>query len=314
MDSRKRSKGIQAALASAIFLGMAPVFGKDAILQGYSPLAVVAMRTGLAVLVLLCLTALFNRRYFYIYPVGLMGCLLAGFVNGLGSVFYFLGLSRLDASIGQLIYSFYPLFVAFWLLLDRQSIRPMTIIRFFVALPGVILLVSHGKQEVDLVGAFFMLISAILYALHLIINQRILYEVPAQTVTLYTLLSMAATVLIAFLVFDRQLPSPNLNPTPILALAFITFFSRLTLFMGVKHLGGMQTALLGLGELFITVFLAHWWLGDRLTPAQWIGAVFLAISLFLVGFDRHTPEKRHSTGLLSWLNPPKVDAHDLNWN
>ena len=41
----------------------------------------------------------------------------------------------------------------------------------------------------------------------------------------------------------------------------MTLLSRVTLFLGVKHLGGLQTALLGLGELIITIFFAHLWLG-----------------------------------------------------
>ena len=48
-------------------------------------------------------------------------------------------------------------------------------------------------------------------------------------------------------------------------MALITFFSRLTLFMGIKHLGGLQTALLGLAELFVTVILAQVWLGEHLS-------------------------------------------------
>ena len=314
METKRRSKGVQAALASAIFLGLAPVFGKEAILLGFSPIAVVVLRTGIATLLLVCIMAIFTRQFFFIYPVGLAGCFLAGFFNGLGSVFYYVGLSRVNASVGQLIYSFYPLFVAFWLLVDRQSIQRITIIRLMVAIPGIFLLVSQGQTSVDLIGALCMLVSAILYALHLIINQRILFEVPAQTVTLYTLISMTITVLIAFLLFDRQLPLQSLNPLPVFALAFITFFSRITLFMGVKHLGGMQTAILGLGELLVTVGFAHLWLGERLTLAQWIGAIFLAVSLFLVGFDKHTPEKRRPTGWLSWLNPPQMDTHDITWN
>ena len=202
-----RAKGIQAALASAIFLGLAPIFGKQAILVGFSPLAVVALRTGIAVFLLLCLMAIFQRPFFYIYPVGLVGCLLAGFINGLGSILYYTGLSRVDASVGQLIYSFYPLFFVLWLLVDRQPIHRVTIYRLLLAIPGVILLVSTGSRPVDLIGALMMVGSAILYALHLLINQRILYEVPAPTVTLYTLLSMSATVLVAFLVFDRNFPA-----------------------------------------------------------------------------------------------------------
>jgi len=149
--------------------------------------------------------------------------------------------------------------------------------------------------------------------LHLLVNQRVLYEVPAPTVTFYTLAAMAGTVTTVFLLFDTRLP---LNPTPwwpIFGMAFFTFFSRLTLFMGVKHLGGMQTALLGLSELLITVLLAQVWLGERLAAVQWGGAFLLGISLFLVGFDHYTPQKKRTTGWLAWLNTPRIQPSDLPW-
>jgi drug/metabolite transporter (DMT)-like permease len=312
MPSKKLFNGIGAALSSALFLGLAPVFGKQAILMGFSPLAVVALRSGLAALVLLIIMAIFKRGFFYIYPVGLVGCLLAGFVNGFGSILYYSALSRLDASIGQLLYSFYPLFVAFWLAMDRQPVSRLTAFRLLLSIPGMFLLLSTGEHQIDLLGALMMLGAAIFYALHLIINQRVLYEVPAPTVTLYTLLAMGATVLIAFLLFNPQLPTPGPIYWPVLAMALITFFSRITLFMGIKHLGGMQTALLGLGELFVTVGISLIWLNEHLTPLQWLGAALLAGSLFLVGFDHFPPAKRNTTGLLSWLNPPQIRP-DLPW-
>lgn len=158
-----------------------------------------------------------------------------------------------------------------------------------------------------------MLGSAVLYALHLIINQRVLYEVPAPTVTFYTLLAMGATVLLAYLLFDRSLPPVNAPWWPILGMALITFLSRVTLFMGVKFLGGLQTAILGLGELFVTLTTAYLWLGDRFTFLQWMGAALLAISLFLVAFDKVGPEKRRKSGLLAWLNPPFIQPGDIRW-
>ncbi len=313
MNPNRRSVGIQAALISAISMGMAPIFGKQAMLFGFGPLSVVFLRTGMAFLVILAIMAIFKRSFFYIYPVGLVGCVLAGVINGFGSIFYYVGLSRIDASVGQLVYSFYPLFLAFWLLLDRQPIKKLTILRLVMALPGVFLLISAGKKSIDLVGASFMLVSAVLYALHLLINQRILYEVPAPTVTLYTLLSMALTLTLAFFFFDRYVPPAGANWWPIIGMAFTTFISRITLFLGVKHLGGLQTAILGLGELLVTVALAVVWLGESLTPLQWCGAFLLILSMFLVGFDRYSPEKRRSRSWLSWLNPPRINPSDLPW-
>lgn len=314
MGVEARKKGIQGALSSAVFLGMVPIFGKLAMGFGFSPMAVIAIRTSIAALLILLWMLLRQRPFFYIFPVGLVGCLLAGFVNGLGSVLYYSALSRLDASVGQMLYSFYPLFVALWLLLDRQPITRVTALRLGMTLPAVVLLILPGQKSVDIVGALMMIGSAVLYALHMLINQRTLYESPAPTVTLYTLLAMAATVDIAFLLSDRVLPTPSQIWWPVLAMALITFFSRLALFTGIKHLGGLQTALLGLAELFVTVIMAHIFLGEHLSILQWIGAVLLMLSMILVGFDKVTPQKRNATGWLSWLNPPKISPRDLPWN
>ncbi|MBE0696882.1 MAG: DMT family transporter, partial [Anaerolineaceae bacterium] len=192
MNWNGQAKGVHAALASALFLGVVPIFGKLAMGLGFSPLAVISVRTTGAALFMLILMSVQMRSFFFIYPVGLIGCLLAGLMNGLGSILYYTALNRLDAGVGHMLYSFYPFFVALWLLLDRQPVTRITLLRLLISIPAVILLIFPGKTGIDPPGALMMLGSAVLYALHMIINQRILYEAPAPTVTLYTLLAMAA--------------------------------------------------------------------------------------------------------------------------
>src|SRR5690349_12357252 len=111
--SPAQAQGIWAALLSALVLGLAPTFGKQAINAGTPALSVVALRTVLATLSLWLLFALHpaSRRFFYIYPVGLWGCLAAGLINGLGSLMYYSGLARLDASLAQILYTLYPIFL-----------------------------------------------------------------------------------------------------------------------------------------------------------------------------------------------------------
>ena len=314
MVSEGQKKGIAAALSSALFLGVVPIFGKMAINAGFSPFTVIALRTSIAALLMLAVMYLKMRPFFYIYPVGLIGCGLAGIINGLGSILYYSALSRLDASLGHMLYSLYPLFVAAWLVIDRQPVTRLTLLRMGLALPAVFLLINTSTRSVDLVGAMMMVGSAVLYALHLLINQRILYEVPAPTVTLYTLLAMAFTVVIAFLINQPSVPAVSQAWGPVLAMAVITFSSRLTLFLGIKHLGGLQTSLLGLAELFVTVLMAQWLLGESLSLSQWLGTALLMLSLMLIGFDKITPQKRPSAGWLSWLNPTQVSPNDLPWS
>ena len=302
-----RTTGINAALISAFFLGLAPVFGKAAMggADKFSPLAVVALRTGMAAVLLLLIMAVFRRQFLYIYPAGLLGCLIAGSINGIGSIFYYIGLSKLNASVAQMLYALYPFFVAFWLRLDHQSTSRLTVIRIIIAVFSAILLTWAGADSIDRVGVAFMLISAVLYAFHIPINQRVLLDVPAPTVTVYTLLAMSAIVVPAYLIFDRSLPlGDNVPWLPVFGLTAVTFFSRLMLFLGVKHIGGMQTALLGLGELLVAIFFSHILLGERLTIFQWVGMGGLGLSLLLVWFERPVTHPIQTHGLLSWLQPP----------
>ncbi len=301
---RRRNKGIHAALLSAFFLGMAPILGKQAILSGLPPLAVVALRTFFAFFLLLGLIAAFKRSYLRIYSLGLVGCLLAGAINGTGSLFYYSALGRIDAGVGQLLYSLYPLFVAFWLWLDKQPPSKLTLLRIALAIPAVALLSLGGTHRMDLIGMGMMLIAAALYALHLPINQRVLFDVPAPTVTLYTLMAMSLIVVPAFLLIGPvQLPTTKAMLWPVVGLTLVTFFSRLTLFLGVKHIGGMQTALLGLGELLVTLAFSHWWLHENLTSLQWLGAALLGVTLLLTGLDKSTTNNKPKGGWLSWISP-----------
>ena len=304
-----RLTGINAALISAFFLGLAPVFGKAAMGAGrFSPYAVVALRTGMAALLLFVIMMLFKRKYLYIYPAGLIGCIAAGAVNGIGSVFYYVGLSKLNASVAQMLYALYPFFVALWLQLDKQSPSRLTLFRIIIASLSAFLLTRGYAGHINWGGVLFMLIAAALYALHLPINQRVLYDVPAPTVTVYTLIAMSCIVIPAYFIFDRSWPPGAAPWGPVLGLTAVTFCSRLLLFLGVKHIGGMQTALLGLGELLVAIFFSHLWLNESLTQLQWLGTAGLGISLLLVWFEKPPSDPLQTHGLLGWIQPPDFPA------
>jgi drug/metabolite transporter (DMT)-like permease len=158
-----------------------------------------------------------------------------------------------------------------------------------------------------------MLGAAALYALHLPINQRVLYEVPAPTVTLYTLLAMSAVVVPVYLFFDPHPSTQAATNWPVIGLTLVTSLARLTLFFGVKRIGGMQTALLGLAELLVAVLLSRFLLQESLSAFQWLGALALAISLVLVRYE--TPQQRplgERRGWFAWIRPPEI-PRDAPW-
>lgn len=308
MINKRQTTGILAALSSAVFLGLTPVFGRWAILNGFSPLAVVTLRTGMAAIMLLVIIAMFRPRYLYIFPVGLIGCMLAGAINGLGSLLYYMALGDLPASLGQLLYAIYPLFVAVFSILDKQTLSRLTVMRITLAAVAVFLLITNnGGLHAPLHAILMMIGAAALYALHIPINQRVLYEIPAPTVTVYTLLAMTMVTIPFYVVFDRQWPMANISWWPLIGLTVVTFISRLTLFLGIKNIGGTQTAILGLGELFITIVLSYYLLAEVLTPMQFMGAGILGVSILMISFEKYDPQKRHPKGgWLAWIHPPEI--------
>jgi drug/metabolite transporter (DMT)-like permease len=311
---RASAQGVYASLVSAFVLGLTPTFGKQAILAGTPPMSVVALRTVFAMLVLWAVFAVAWRRYLYIYPVGLYGCLAAGLINGLGSLMYYTGLGRLDASLAQLLYTLYPIFLTLLARFDGYAISRFTVFRTILALLAVYLLTRSAHAPTDWLGALLMIAAGSFYAMHLAVNQRVLYDVPAPTVALYTLTGMGVTVSAGYLLAGL----PALPPTPLAweavgLLTLVTVISRVALFMGVKRLGGVQAALIGLSELLVSVLSALLLLGETLTGAQWVGALLLAGSVLLVvrerGLGQRPAPRPFMPGLMARLTPgPAVPA------
>jgi drug/metabolite transporter (DMT)-like permease len=210
---------------------------------------------------------------------GLGWCVAAGVTNGTGQLCYSLALSRVDASIAQMILSLYPLITLILLATRGEALRRRSVISLGLGLVGAYLLIGPGGQ-VDLVGVLLLLCTATVYSLHLSIVQWYLGDYPAQTVALYAITFMAAmNVVVRLLQFRPWQPLAPAGWTVVLILGLVcTLLARLALFSGIRRIGSGKTALLGLSELFLSVLLAFVFLGERLSPVQWVGGVLTLVS------------------------------------
>lgn len=289
--TRQWREGIFWALLSPVFLGAIPIFAKLAYATGADVLTVVAFRTIFAAAFLWTAVLLFARRYIHSSTPGILSSLLAGGVNGIGSLFYYASLNRIDASIGQLLNISYLIFVTILLRLIGHSVSRMTMLRTGMAILAIYLLTAGGLFMPDWVGAGMMLVAAFTYAFQLVLSQRIMYDVPAPTMTLYAISAMAGVVTFAWLLFPTRLTAvPPAGWEAIFLMGLVTAVSRLTLFLGVKKLGSLQTALLGVLEVIVSIALAILFLGERLTVVQWLGALVLLGSILLVRYERNIPK------------------------
>lgn len=289
-DSRWQN-GLVWAILSPLFLGTIPILAKLAYSAGVDVLTVVAFRTIFAALVLWTAIFIFSRHYIKSSTPAILSSLVAGGINGIGSLFFYASLTRIDASLGQLINISYLIFVAFLLRLAGHKLSLLTVFRTLLAITAIYLLTIGNLKRADWQGEGMMLIAALTFAIQLVLSQRILYDVPAQTMTLYAITAMAIVVTVAWFISPTDLTA--VSPAgwrTILLMGLATALSRLALFMGVKHLGSIQTALLGMLEVVVTLILAATLLQERLTTIQWTGASILLLSILLVRFERGMPK------------------------
>jgi drug/metabolite transporter (DMT)-like permease len=289
--------GVLISFSSAIVVGWAPIFGKMAFRAGVDPFTLVALRTSLAAGLLWVFYLLFWRKHIRIGWHNLLGCIGMGAVNGIGSVFYYTGLQKLDASLASLLYTLYPIWVFIFLSASGHEISRLAFLRLGLALVGLYLVTSAGLRQPNSLGVMLMLASAAAYGWHLVLGQWVLADISSRTVALYMLTTMAAVVVgvrVAGGIGTNAVGPNAVGPNAIslagweavAGLAVTTALSRLLMFAGLQRLGGVQTALLGISELVTSLLVAFLVLGDRLTLAQWVGATIIISSALLVSREK----------------------------
>jgi drug/metabolite transporter (DMT)-like permease len=291
VDAAQWLKESSGAFLSPLFLGLAPFFAKMAYRAGAEPYTVISMRMVLAAGVLWAAYLLFGRRYIRTWWLGIAMSSLAGIINGLGSICYYQGLTMVDASLASIINISYLVFVTMLLRIIGQAISRITLLRLVLAFAAVYLLSFTPGVHVDRQGVALLVLGALAYALQLVIGQRVLYDIPAPTMTLYSMTAMAFVVTVA----SAFAGGPQLGTLTgsgwqaLLAFAGVTALSRLALFYGVKTMGSVQTATLGVSEVLVTVLCAMLFLGESLAGQQWIGAGMMIVTVLLLTAERGVP-------------------------
>ncbi|MCA9975606.1 MAG: DMT family transporter, partial [Anaerolineales bacterium] len=198
IENRRRwQRGLFWALLSPLFLGTVPILAKLAYAANVNVLTVVAFRTLFAAGMLWGAVLLFRRQLARSSWPAVLSSLFAGAINGIGSLFFYSSLTRIDASLGQLINVTYLLFVTLLLRLAGQAVSLLTLLRTGLAILGIYILTQGGLGTPDWLGVGMMAVAALMYAIQLVLSQRILCDIPAPTMALYAMTAMAAVVTVA---------------------------------------------------------------------------------------------------------------------
>lgn len=297
MNNRDYAVGITLTLLSTFAAATAPIIGKLAYRAAVTPYTLVALRTVVAASTLWLFYLLFWRDAIRIKWQHLLGCIGMGIANGVGSLMYYPGLARIDASLAQLFYALYPVWVFIFLSAAGHPISRLALVRLGIALAGVFFLTFSPGAHFDFLGAMLLIAAGAMYGWHLVLGQWTLADADSRSVTLYVITTMAVVVSIARIAIGQPLEPISLEGwLAIIGLGLIPMaLARLLVFAGLSRLGGIQTSILSVAELVIALLLAYLLLGERMTPWQWVGAALIMLSMLLIGresnLDVEGPEK-----------------------
>ncbi|HEY89983.1 MAG TPA: DMT family transporter [Thermoflexia bacterium] len=288
-EIKRRRTGIYSGLLASFLLGWAPILGKLAYRAGVDSITLAALRTVVAALLLLTGYLIFWRKQLLIKWPALLGCLLVGSINGIGSIFYYNGLVRLDAAPASLLSTLYAVWVVIFLAASGQKITRLTLLRLGVSLVGAFFVTAPwgAANPADYLGIMLMIASAAINGWYIVMGQWVLSDVPAGSATLYIITGMALTVSLAWGInTGGELPIISRSGwLTIVALGCTTVAARLAMFFSMERLGGVQTVILNLMEMVISLALAMLLLRETLSGLQWIGALLMLVSVFLARYD-----------------------------
>jgi drug/metabolite transporter (DMT)-like permease len=246
------------------------------------PVTFLMLRMSSATLLLAGTLVLLNRPRLRIDRRGFFLATGTGLVNGIGFLSYFKALAIIEASVGAMIFSLSPLAVLGLLALRGEPLSRRHWIRLALGLGGVYLLIGPNGQ-VDVAGAFMVILAVITFAIYLVLSQWFLKDYHPQTVTFYVILGITISSLGGWLLEGGQWRTPNRQEwAAVIVLAMVsTYLARLTLFGAVRLLGSGQIAMLAPLDTLLSIFWALVILGERLAPIQLVGGAAILASMLL---------------------------------
>jgi len=281
-------------LASAVFFGAMPIFGRFAYEAGVTPGALLLIRFSLAAALLLVLLLVRPglRRIERVPDVqgrsrfSRGGTVLLAF--GLGAVayagqagLYFSALQRLDASMLSLILYTYPVMVTVVaVLLGRDRLNRLRSLALLAACGGIVLvLLGTGSMHLQPLGALLAFGSAVVYTSYILVSDTVVHRLAPVTLAALVMTGAATTLGVEAILTGVDLSFGWRGWFWVACIAVVsTVLATLAFFAGLRRTGASTASILSTLEPVVTTTLAALTLGESLSPIQIFGGILVLSS------------------------------------
>jgi len=286
----ERNKGMVCIFISLIAAATITIISKIALLNGGNPTKILLLRF-LIVTVFLVVYMKIKNISWVVSHKSCCALLGLGFAYANVALLFFLAMKYISPSLGSLILYTYPIIVTMTsALFLKEKITISKTIALFFTMIGCVLVIGTDFSIIDYRGVILAFLTAIFFSLYIVGNKKMLENIPPVVSLAY----MTAFCVVFFGVKAFIEGSLNFNYSTAdiisaLLLAIIpTLIGIMFLFKALKLLGASKTAIISSFEPVVTLMLAYFIIGDRITLIQLVGGGFILSSVYLVKSARET--------------------------
>ena len=215
------------------------------------------------------------------------------------SLFDFLGLVYVTASLERILLFTYPTFV---LLLNAvgfgRRVTRVQLLALGLTYAGIVLAfvgnVDATMQKSVALGTFWVVLSGLVYATYLVGSDGMIAHVGSQRFTCYAMMAATVSTVLHCAVENGLHLSGYPMPVYALGLSMGIFSTVLPTFMiaeGIRRVGSGNASIIGsIGPVF-TIVLSTTVLNEKISPGQIIGTLFVLAGVFLISWRGNRASK-----------------------
>ncbi len=201
----------------------------------------------------------------------------------ISSLFDFMGLYYISATLERLILFTYPTYVVVMgSFLFKRKIQPKEIVAIVVTYIGVLVIFSPDlimqRQEASALGIILIFLCAITYGMYLVGTEKLIPVFGAKFFTSATLLVSAIAVFVHFIIqkgFDFLSFPTEVYVICLIMAIFSTVLPSYMISAAIQKIGSPKVAIMGGLGILSTIIMSVLFLGDTLAFTDILGGAFI---------------------------------------
>lgn len=295
------STGLILAVTSALTFSISGPIAKPLLEGGWSLAAVLAIRMGVAGLVLSpALVRTLRRRPGFLRSHWL-SLVAFGLIPVVGcQVFYFSALQRMPVGVALLIQYLAPvMLVLFVWARTRRAPGRTVLIGSVVAMVGLVLVVDIAGARFDLLGTLFALLAAVCACVYFVMSERAGDNLPPLALAAgglligtVTILALAGIGILPLAVSAEPVDLLGASTVPLIPLLLVGLCTAMGYAFGVMAvptIGSRLASFVGLSEVLFALSFAWLLLGEAPAPVQFAGGALILAGVVLVRVEGRAP-------------------------